>query len=103
MAGAEHGHEAAARTAVAGLQVSGEVVELADGALEVLLADLVVGGGHPADRFRRPALFSLPLHRSLRVAAGDGPRHAPPAAGRPGAFRPRARLQELEGLHLCVA
>ena len=86
MAGAEHGHEAAARAAVTGLQVAGEVVELADRALEVLLADLVVGCGHPADRFRRAALFSLPLHRSLRVATGDGTAHAPPSdwpRGRP--------------------
>src|SRR5689334_16593710 len=98
MPGAEHRHEAAARAAIAGLHVAREVVELADRALEVLLSDLVIGRGHSADRFRRVALFSLPLHRSLRVAAGDGPRHTPAASGRAGGLGGRARLQELERL-----
>src|SRR4051794_41537050 len=66
MTGAQHRHEVAARAAVAGLQVAREQVELADRALEVLLTDLVVSGGHPADRVHPGPGFSLPVHHPLR-------------------------------------
>ena len=43
---AQHRHEVAARAVLAALDLARELVQLADGALEVLLADLVVGGRH---------------------------------------------------------
>ena len=46
VSGAEHRHEVAARAVRARLQLAGERVQLADGALEVLLPDLIVGNGH---------------------------------------------------------
>jgi hypothetical protein len=44
--GAEHRHQLSARAVGAGLQLARERAQLADCALQVLLADLVVGGGH---------------------------------------------------------
>ena len=68
VAGAEHGHQAAARAVAAGLDVARQRVHLADGALEVLLADLVVGGGHGCTGIRRSRRVSLAVHQALRVA-----------------------------------
>jgi hypothetical protein len=46
VAGAEHRHQLAAWAVRALLQLAGQLVELADRALEVLLSDLVVGRRH---------------------------------------------------------
>jgi hypothetical protein len=46
MAGAQHRHQVAAGAVRAGLQLARERVQLADGALQILLADLVVGHRH---------------------------------------------------------
>ena len=46
MARPQHGHEVAARAMLARLHLARERVQLADRALEVLLADLVVGRRH---------------------------------------------------------
>ena len=94
MARAEHRHQVAARAARAALQVAGELVELADRSLQVLLADLVVGGRHPAQRFSRRAPFSLPLHHWLRATR----RTRRCRAARRARRRRRLRLQELQRL-----
>jgi len=46
MARAEHRLQPAARAQLAGLELAGEVVQLPDRALQILLLDLVVGGRH---------------------------------------------------------
>ena len=68
MAGAEDGHQPAAWAVGAGLHLAGQRIELADRALEVLLADLVVGRrGHRAG-IHRLGRSSLRLHHALREA-----------------------------------
>ena len=82
---------------LAALQVAGELVELADRSLEVLLADLVVGGGHPAERVRpsRPR-SPCPCITALRATFA----HAALAGGPAGGRRRRLGLEELERLHV---
>ena len=48
--------------------LAGERVDLADRALEVLLADLVVGRGHGSGKLRRLDGAAFPVHQALRVA-----------------------------------
>src|SRR3954469_24252675 len=68
MAGAQDGHQVAPRAVLAALQLAGEGVELADSALEVLIADLVVGRGHGSCWLGRVRRSSLRLHHGLRIA-----------------------------------
>src|SRR6185503_21014591 len=68
VAGAEDRHEVAARAVAAGLDLPGERVDLPDRALEVLLADLVVGRGHGSGKLRRLHGAAFPVHQALRVA-----------------------------------
>ena len=67
---------------VAGLELAGERVELADGALEVLLADLVVGRGHGAGGVRRL--------RGSSLAPASAPCGSPAAPAARGGARARA-------------
>ena len=96
VAGAEHRHQAAARAVAAGLQVARQRVDLADRALEVLLADVVIGRGHGCPGIRRSRSVSLALHQPLRAARLTRRWRTARRARRGG----RARLQELQRLHV---
>ena len=73
-----------------------ELVELADRALEVLLADLVVGGGHAAGGFFDAGAGSLRRASALAVSRRRRRLPARPARAR----RRRLRLEELQRLHV---
>ena len=103
MARAEHRHQVAARAVRALLEAVGELVELADRPLEVLLLDLVVGGRHwPSRPVPRAVRTSLTAPRPLLppplcISA------CPPAGGlrlaaAPPAAAPAAGLQQLQRL-----
>ena len=73
-----------------------ERVQLADRPLQVLLADLVVGCGHPPP-IGRPARLSLALHQDLRPVARRTRRSRAARRAAPGQ---RPGLQELQRLHV---
>jgi hypothetical protein len=62
MTGAEDRHQVAAGAVLALLEAMGQLVELADRALQVLLLDLIICSRHSGGWFRRALAVSFGLH-----------------------------------------
>src|SRR5205807_1879992 len=82
MARSQDGHQLSPRAVATRLDLARERVELADRALQVLLADLVVGRGHPRPMIWPRVGLSLRVHQDLRRPRPPTRRRSRPVARR---------------------